>query len=98
MLFISYIFLFCFLPIALAGFFGLRARGWLGASVIFLMLASVVFYAYWKPSDTFVLVATIVINFSIAKWMSRVAIPTAKGLLILGICVNLGLLIYYKYF
>jgi alginate O-acetyltransferase complex protein AlgI len=98
MLFISYIFLFCFLPITLLIFFGLRRRGLLEASVFSLMLASFVFYTYWKPSDTWVLISTIILNYSIAKYLTRVSDRQAKWLLILGIASNLGLLIYFKYF
>jgi len=98
MLFNSYIFLFAFLPVVLAIFFGLRHRGLLGASVFFLMLASVTFYAYWKPIDTFVLLGTIVVNYSLAKYFGRVSAQHAKWLLTLGIAANLGLLIYFKYF
>ena len=56
MLFNSYIFLFGFLPAALLVFYGLRHRGFLNASVTSLMLASVAFYTYWRPSDTFILI------------------------------------------
>jgi len=98
MLFNSYAFLFGFLPLALIGFFGLRARGLRGPSVTFLMVASLAFYAYWKPSDTWVLVSTIVMNYTIARYMSRLGHGGAKALLILGICANLGLLVYFKYF
>lgn len=97
MLFNSYAFLFAFLPATLLVFYGLRLRGRADLSVPFLMLASVAFYAYWKPSDTLVLVATIVWNFMLARRMTRVTPGAAKSLLMLGVSVDLGLLFYYKY-
>jgi alginate O-acetyltransferase complex protein AlgI len=98
MLFNSYIFLFVFLPAALLIFYGLRRFGFLNASVTSLMLASVAFYTYWRPSDTFILIGTIIVNFFVAKNLGRVSEKRSKLLLIFGISVNLGLLIYFKYF
>jgi alginate O-acetyltransferase complex protein AlgI len=98
MLFISYIFLFGFLPGALFVFYGLRRLGLKDASVAALMVASVVFYSYWRPSDTFILIGTIIVNYFVAKYLGRVAKNRAKLLLIFGISVNLGLLVYFKYF
>ena len=98
MLFNSYIFLFGFLPAALAIFYGLRRLGWLDASVASLMVASVAFYAYWRPGDTVILIGTIIVNYAVAKSMANAMARQSKMFLIFGICVNLGLLIYFKYF
>jgi alginate O-acetyltransferase complex protein AlgI len=98
MLFNSYIFLFVFLPAALLIFYGLRRWGFLNASVASLMLASVAFYTYWRPSDTFFLIGTIIVNYFVAKNLGKVSEKRSKLLLIFGISVNLGLLIYFKYF
>ena len=98
MLFNSYIFLFGFLPAALAIFYGLRRLGWRDASVASLMVASVAFYAYWRPGDTLILIATIILNYCVAKSMTGATARRSKLFLIIGICVNLGLLIYFKYF
>ncbi len=98
MLFNSYIFLFGFLPAALLIFYGLRRGGLLNASVASLMLASVAFYTYWRPSDTFILIGTIIVNYLVAKYMASSSKNRSKLLLLLGISVNLGLLVYFKYF
>jgi alginate O-acetyltransferase complex protein AlgI len=98
MLFNSYIFLFGFLPAALLIFYGLRRWGFLNASVTSLMLASVAFYTYWRPSDTFILIGTIIVNYFVAKSLGKLSEKHSKLLLIFGISVNLGLLIYFKYF
>ena len=98
MLFNSYAFLFVFLPLALLSFYGLRAAGRLRASVVLLAMASVAFYAYWKPADTFILLGTIVFNFLCARFLSSVAPRRAGWVLLLGVAGNLGLLVYFKYF
>ena len=98
MLFISYIFLFGFLPGALLVFYGLRRLGLKDASVASLMVASLVFYSYWRPSDTFILIGTIIVNFFVAKYLGKVRKSRSKLLLVFGISVNLGLLVYFKYF
>jgi D-alanyl-lipoteichoic acid acyltransferase DltB (MBOAT superfamily) len=98
MLFNSYAFLFVFLPIVLGTFYWLRRSGWRDASVLFLTIASVAFYAYWKPADTFILLGTVVFNFIIAGLITRDSGSRARLLLVVGICANVALLVYFKYF
>ncbi len=98
MLFNSYAFLFVFLPAVLLIFYGLRGFGRLSESVPFLALASVAFYGYWRPQDTFVLVGTIVFNFFAARALAVAREPNSKRLLIVAVAANLALLAYFKYF
>jgi D-alanyl-lipoteichoic acid acyltransferase DltB (MBOAT superfamily) len=98
MLFNSYPFLCVFLPLTLLAFYGLRRLGWLGLSVASLTLASIAFYAYWKPPDTLILLGSIGFNFLVARGIARVPAPRSRWLLILGVCGNLALLFYFKYF
>ncbi len=98
MLFNSYPFLLVFLPLALLAYYGLRRLGWLAASVAALALASLAFYAYWQPRDTLVLIGSIIFNFFVSKSMVRVAGLPSRLLLLLGICGDLGVLLYFKYF
>jgi alginate O-acetyltransferase complex protein AlgI len=98
MLFNSYPFLLVFLPLTLLVFYGLRRFGWLGASVASLTLASIAFYAYWKPQDTFILLSSIVFNFFVAKGLVRAVGSRSRLILVLGVCGNLGVLFYFKYF
>ncbi len=98
MLFISYAFLFAFLPATLVIFYGLRRFGRLADSVPFLALASVAFYAYWKPADTFILVGTIIFNYCAAKLLTAAREPQSGLLLGLSVGANVALLIYFKYF
>jgi D-alanyl-lipoteichoic acid acyltransferase DltB (MBOAT superfamily) len=99
MLFNSYAFLFVFLPLALLAFYGLRRSGRLAASLVSLTLASLAFYAYWKPQDIFILLGSIGFNFLVSKGLETTAGGRrARLLLALGICGDLALLFYFKYF
>lgn len=100
MLFNSYAFLFLFLPITLAGFFGLgrvhqaRAAGWLA-------LTSLFFYGSWDPVYIGLLLTSIVGNYGFGLWMNRLDAqdrPTSKKRVLQGaITANLLLLAYFKY-
>lgn len=94
MLFNSAVFMFGFLPVALAGFFGLGLLGHRRAAIIWLTMASMVFYAWWDVSNVPLLVISIGANFAIQRLLTRYR---SKALLIGGIGLNLAALVYYKY-
>ncbi len=96
MLFSSPTFLFIFLPLVLFLFFLVGKR----AQILFLILASIIFY-FWGQTD-FVLIILILIylNYSLGKRIQRFKTDNrllAKKVLIFSIILNLGFLIYYKY-
>jgi len=64
MLFNSYVFIFVFLPITLAGFYLISKRK---IQLSFLLCASLGFYAYWNPKYVFFLVLTVVLDFYVAR-------------------------------
>ncbi|HEX3595658.1 MAG TPA: hypothetical protein VHU80_11160, partial [Polyangiaceae bacterium] len=71
MVFSSPIFLFLFLPLALAGFFaGPRAL-----RTPFLVSASLLFYAWGEKQIVFLLLASIVLNWGLALTIERVRAP-----------------------
>ena len=101
MLFNSYEFIFVFLPAVLAGFFllGTASRrlaiGWLVA-------ASLVFYAWWRPINVLIIAPSILINFVLARSLLRLAprkesAGAAQLVLLLGIAFNVAFLGYFKY-
>jgi D-alanyl-lipoteichoic acid acyltransferase DltB (MBOAT superfamily) len=101
MLFNSFVFIFGFLPAALIAFY---ATGrWFGAkaAAVVLSLASLVFYAWWRPRDLPILLFAIVFNYIIGEIIQRARaagrMRQAKLWLIFGLVVDLGLLGYYKY-
>ncbi len=101
MLFNSFVFIFGFLPLALVAFY---ATGrWFGArsAAVVLSLASLVFYAWWRPRDLPILLFAIVFNYIIGEIIQRARHRerprAAQAWLVLGLVVDLGLLGYYKY-
>src|ERR1700761_6444439 len=97
MLFNSAIFLVFFLPLTLLGYqmfsrLGRRAMiGWLA-------FASVVFYSWWNWHFLFVLLGSVLVNFTVSKFIARGAgTRAAKTWMVIGVLLNLGILGYYKY-
>src|ERR1043166_8659769 len=99
MLFNSEVFVFAFLPLTLLGFFLLGARGWRRAAIAWLVLASIVFYGWFKSEYLLLLAVLIVFNYALGIRLSRDRRAHRSRLLLLwiGIAVNLGVLCYYKY-
>jgi len=100
MLFNSYEFLL-FLPITVIGFFlaGRVSPAW---ALRWLCLASLFFYAWWRPANVLIILPSILFNYALAKILLRCASGEAsqrhtKPLLILGIVFNLCFLGYFKY-
>lgn len=96
MLFNSYIFIFVFLPIALAGYFLLNKFKWYQGGKLFLIGMSLWFYAYFHISYLWILLCSIAVNYICHLLLIRrfhTQLTTAVGILI-----NIGLLFYFKYF
>ena len=93
MLFYAYEFIFLFVPIVLIGYAllsGLNRR----AAILWIVLASLFFYGYWKPVYLWLIVVSIAANYFVGRQLHRRQSP---GWLTLGIAFNLGLIGYYKY-
>ena len=86
MLFNSYEFIFVYLPATLIGFFvlGQRSRN---LALAWLVFASLVFYAWWRPVNVLIIAPSILVNYALARrlaqpaWSERVR----NALLALGI-------------
>ena len=98
MLFNSYIFIFAFLPLGLAGFHLLSRLGRRTAAA-WLVLISICFYGWWNPQYLVLLALSVGLNFAAAEAIAasapRPALQTAC--LSSAILVNLSALVYYKY-
>ena len=94
MLFNSYEFIFCFLPITLIIYYALTKKASYKASKYFLILASVAFYSYWDIRNLSILLVSIAVNFFVGR---RIVETKKKTWLITGIAFNLLFLAYYKY-
>ncbi len=71
MLFSSYIFILAFLPISLLGFYTLRAMKCYSLAKVFLIGASVFFYGYFKVEYIFILIFSMLVNFSLAHFILK---------------------------
>ena len=100
MLFNSYVFIFVFLPVTLAGFF-LLGRFQPRLAAAWLAAASLFFYGWWNPLYVGLLALSICFNYLCGVAIARSAAPIGSGarkrLLIFAVAVNLAVLAYYKY-
>ncbi len=93
MVFSSLVFLWIFLPIVFVGYFFIQDR----YKNIFLLLGSLIFYAWGEPRYICLMLCSIFINYGIGLLMDRYK-NKKKLLLILSILINIGILGYFKYF
>ncbi len=96
MLFNSYVFIFVFLPAALIGYFLLNHFKCYRGGKFFLVAMSLWFYAYFHVSYLWILLCSICVNYicHLLMLQRRHVRLTAT----LGICLNIGILFYFKYF
>lgn len=111
MLFNSYIFIFLFFPLCLAGFYLLEHAGREKAAKLWLTGFSLWFYGYFNLYYLAIMAGSILFNFLIFQILLHIQgrKPAAgeqaqqkqgkeKGVLAFGICVNLAVLFYFKYY
>jgi alginate O-acetyltransferase complex protein AlgI len=101
MLFNSSEFLFVFLPATLFGFYLLGTISRTSA-IRWLILVSLVFYAWWRPVNVLIIAPSIVINFALARILLRLNESEGSGrasraVLLLGIAFNVVFLGIFKY-
>ena len=98
MLFQSYVFVFLFLPVALGGYY-LAGRTGDRAAKLWLAAMSFWFYGSFRLEYLFLLAASVLLNYGIARGIRRKAEAggRAGGLLAAGIAANLAVLVYFKY-
>src|SRR6202171_3002552 len=98
MLFNSYLFIFLFLPLALIGYFALGRLGHL-APVIWLALASLVFYSVSNWQFVLLLLASVAFNYCIGLLLISQPLRAAPrfAVLTVGVAGDLLVLGYFKY-
>ncbi|MGN6316031.1 MBOAT family O-acyltransferase [Trinickia sp.] len=98
MLFNSFIFLTLFLPIALIVYYAAGARSPRTAA-LWLCLSSFVFYGAWAPAFVGLLVASIAFNYAMSRAIlaAEPGSRSGRGWLAFAICIDLGVLVRYKY-
>lgn len=102
MLFNSFEYIFLFLPFVFFLFFSLINHSD-SVAKLFLVFASLFFYAWWKASYIFILLFSIFFNFTIGNLIDRnnandISAKRKKQLLLFGIFTNIALLVYFKYY
>ncbi|WP_175781801.1 MBOAT family O-acyltransferase [Burkholderia anthina] len=99
MLFNSSLFLFLFLPVALAGHYAAgKVSPWLAA--VWLCVMSLVFYGWWNPQFVALLAGSIAFNYAMSRLAMRYAAQPRWQDLVVGVSIatNLAVLAHYKYF
>src|SRR4051812_42258302 len=96
MLFNSYGFIFGFLPLAVILFLAL-GRLSTALALSWVIVASLAFYAMWRPLNVLIIAPSIVVNFVIARALLRLGEGPARrrqagALLLFGIVFNVGFL------
>lgn len=95
MLFNSFEFFLVFLPITLVVFFIIGGRNHHRIAIAWLVSCSLFFYAWWNPNYLYVLVSSLLFNYSLGVMLS--GRRKNKLLLFFGISTNLFFLGYFKY-
>ena len=94
MVFSSMIFLWMFLPIMFIGYYILPVK----CRNVFLLLGSLIFYAWGEPRYILLMIFSIVINWILGIGIEKLTFKRKNILFIADIVINIGILIYYKYF
>ena len=99
MLFNSLAFVFLFLPLTLVGYYVLIWLGFRKWIFLFLVLASLTFYAVWNPPYVLLLLASVFGNYLFGLWIerARAAGRSTGPVLALGVIANLVVLGWFKY-
>jgi D-alanyl-lipoteichoic acid acyltransferase DltB (MBOAT superfamily) len=101
MLFNSYEFILLFLPITVIGFLalGLMSRQ---LAMAWVILASIFFYAWWRPFNLAIIGPSLVVNYFLGRWLLGLQGDASKSrtrafALTIGIIFNIAFLGYFKY-
>ena len=96
MVFSTPLFLFLFLPMVLLVYVllpGIRSRN------VWLLFASLVFYAWGEVGFVLILLSSVLANFVLGRAIEHGTTPMGRKCLVtLAIVINLGLLVFFKYF
>jgi len=99
MLFNSYSFILLFVPITLGMYYAI-GRAHRPASALWLIAASLFFYAWWRPFNVLLIAPSIAINYGIVRLLLRWGDRrpgASRAAFWGGILFNLGFLGYFKY-
>jgi D-alanyl-lipoteichoic acid acyltransferase DltB (MBOAT superfamily) len=86
-----------FFPLVFLGCILLRRFGSAKAAQAWILVASLVFYSWFKLSNLPYLLVSILVNWTLASAVGRAPQPGRKRLLRLGLALNIGSLCAFKY-
>ena len=100
MIFSSYEFIFVFFPIVIIGYFFMSKFKNIRIQHMFLVCASLVFYAWFNPKYLWIIIISILVNYLISKYMVSIDsnYKLKKIVFIIGIIFNILLIGYFKYY
>lgn len=99
MLFNSYIFILCFLPITWIIYFSLNKLNKNGLAKTMLLIASLIFYGYFNPNYLFIILTSILCNYVLNKILRKTRNKKVKTIyLIIGLMINIGIIFFFKYY
>lgn len=99
MLFNSYIFILCFLPLTLIGYFLINRTTKYQIANLFLIGMSLWFYGYYNPVYLIVIICSILVNYILSRGIIlNDGKLTGKWLLTIGVAANAISIFYFKYF
>ena len=98
MLFNSHIFIFVFLPLVLAGWYGLNRIKWYKAAQGYLIGMSLWFYAYFDIHYLWTMLASCAVGYGFCFLIKKAEKERVRRILLAAGCLfHLGLLGYFKY-
>ena len=102
MLFNSYEFIFCFLPVSFFVYFYLNSRKLIVGAKLWLVFSSLFFYSWWNVIYLPLILISIILNYVVSSLLIEDGALKArffdkKSLLKVGLLFNIGLLVYFKY-
>jgi D-alanyl-lipoteichoic acid acyltransferase DltB (MBOAT superfamily) len=97
MAFNSFLFIFCFLPFAVVGYYAIALTRLHSLRIPFLILATLIFYARGAPQFTPLLLASVVGNYLFGVAVARSQGALRRAILTFGVVINVSLLLYFKY-
>ncbi len=97
MVFTSYLFVFYFLTLVLAGYYALpKGTAWRNG---WLLVTSYVFYGWWDPSFVLLMLFVTAVNFASGRWMEMpgASARQRRWSVTIAVVLSLGLLGFFKY-
>lgn len=99
MLFNSYIFVLCFLPVCITGWFALNHIKKFVLAELFLLGMSLWFYGFFNMDYLYIIIISMLFNYAVYKVLLRYDSWYVRNTaLVVAVFFNIGLLFYFKYY